>query len=120
MCCALTTHCQTRDSHSSCSCTGAPVPETVHAFPIIIIWQTLYRCWTGSDQAATCMLSRRLQVLWFQYEITFGAYCFVWWEKVIVHAILLSIIFLVGYGLSMQAWALRALFDRLSQALAAP
>ena len=60
---------------------------------------------------ATVALRRQLQVLWFQYEIAFGAYCFVWWEKLIVHAILLSIIFLVCYGLSMQVWAIRTFCD---------
>jgi hypothetical protein len=59
------------------------------------------------------LLRRRVKVLWFQYEITFGAYCFVWWEKLIVHAILVSIIFLVVYGVSRQVWAIHALCTSL-------
>lgn len=61
------------------------------------------------------VLCRRLKVLWFQYEITFGAYCFVWWEKLIVHMILLSIIFLVAYGFFRQVVWLHATCSSLFQ-----
>ena len=45
-------------------------------------------------------------MLWFQYEISFAAYCFDWWEKLIVLAVLLSVLFLVSYGVYRQCAAL--------------
>ena len=49
-----------------------------------------------------------MRILWFQYEISFAAYCFDWWEKLIVHAVLLSVLFLVSYGAYRQGAALWA------------
>ncbi len=49
---------------------------------------------------------RRARILWFQYEISFAAYCFDWWEKLIVLAVLLSVLFLVSYGVYRQGAAL--------------
>lgn len=51
-------------------------------------------------------MCRRIRVLWFQYEISFAAYCFDWWEKLIVLAVLLSVLFLVSYGVYRQCAAL--------------
>lgn len=36
--------------------------------------------------------------LWLQYLITWAAYCFDWWERLIVHACLLSVVGLCVYG----------------------
>jgi hypothetical protein len=36
--------------------------------------------------------------MYFQYEISFAAYCFSWWEKILVHIILLSALALVTWG----------------------
>jgi hypothetical protein len=56
----------------------------------------------------TAPARRRVRILWFQYEISFAAYCFEWWEKLIVHAVLLSVLFLVSYGAYRQGAALWA------------
>ena len=45
-------------------------------------------------------------MLWFQYEISFAAYCFDWWEKLFVLAVLLSVLFLVSYSVYRQCAAL--------------
>jgi hypothetical protein len=58
--------------------------------------------------ALTAPARRRVRILWFQYEISFAAYCFEWWEKLIVHAVLLSVLFLASYGAYRQGAALWA------------
>ena len=50
-------------------------------------------------------LARRL---WLQYLITWAAYCFDWWERLVVHACLITVAGLMLYGVSLGARAARA------------
>jgi hypothetical protein len=42
-------------------------------------------------------------VKWFQYEITFGSYCFEWWEKAMIHLLVLGVVSIFAYGIWRQA-----------------
>ena len=49
-----------------------------------------------------------LAVAWQQYLITFAAYCFSWWERLIVHATLAGAGALLLYGGALAARGARA------------
>ena len=55
--------------------------------------------------ARLAALARRL---WLQYLITWAAYCFDWWERLVVHGCLLTVAGLLFYGVRLGARAARA------------
>ena len=46
--------------------------------------------------------------LWLQYLITWAAYCFDWWERLVVHGCLLTVAGLLVYGVSLGVRGARA------------
>ncbi|KAL3139500.1 hypothetical protein ABBQ38_003824 [Trebouxia sp. C0009 RCD-2024] len=48
---------------------------------------------------------------WFQYQITIGTYCFDWWERLLVHLLLLTVIALVVYGAYKQVLLVFSLYQ---------
>ncbi len=58
---------------------------------------------------------RWIQLKWFQYQITIGTYCFDWWERLLVHFILLAVISLVLYGAYKQVLLVVSLYHWWSQ-----
>ena len=43
-----------------------------------------------------------MRIKWFQYEITFGSYCFEWWEKAMIHLLVLGVLVISVYGIWRQ------------------
>ena len=41
---------------------------------------------------------RRVRTAWFQYNITLAPYCFEWWERLLVHALVAGGVALLVYG----------------------
>lgn len=62
---------------------------------------------------------RRIRTAWFQYLITLAAYCFDWWERLIVHALVLGGGVLGFYGLLLVGRAAGAAFRAVRVALTA-
>ncbi len=58
-----------------------------------------------------------MRIKWFQYEITFGSYCFEWWEKAMIHLLVLGVLVISVYGIWRQVrWTVHmasGLVDRL-------
>ena len=50
-------------------------------------------------------LTRRVHTIWFQYLITLAPYCFDWWERLLVHALVAGGLALVVYGGMLAARA---------------
>ncbi len=61
------------------------------------------------------MSCRWLELKWFQYQITIGTYCFDWWERLLVHFFLLTVIALVLYGAYKQVLLVASLYNWWSQ-----
>ena len=59
-----------------------------------------------ADPRSPCVAARVrrwVRVKWFQYEITFGSYCFEWWEKAMIHLLVLGVVSIFAYGIWRQA-----------------
>ena len=58
-----------------------------------------------------------VQRLWLQYLITWAAYCFDWWERLVVHGCLITVAGLLFYGVSLGVRAARAVVSASGAAL---
>ncbi|KAL0023332.1 hypothetical protein WJX77_008031 [Trebouxia sp. C0004] len=63
----------------------------------------------------TKSISQWLELKWFQYQITIGTYCLDWWERLLVHLFLLTVIALVLYGAHKQVLLVATLYKWWSQ-----